>query len=47
MYRYTLEERVFIVQAVTAEVLARAFQNMARRVQSRLEANGGRFRRML
>ena len=47
MYRYTLEERVFIVQAVTAVVLARNFQNMARRVQSCLDANGGHFRHML
>jgi hypothetical protein len=41
MYRYTVEDRVFIVQAVTADVLARTFQNMARRVQSCLDANGG------
>ena len=31
------------IQAVTADVLARAFQNMARRVQSCLDANGGHF----
>ena len=30
-----------------ANVLARTFQNMARRVQSCLEANGGHFQRML
>ena len=47
MYRYTVEERMFIVQAVTAEVLARTFQNMTRQVQSRLDANGGHFQHML
>jgi hypothetical protein len=35
------------IQAVTADVLARAFQNMARRVQSCLDANGGHFQHML
>jgi len=35
------------IQAVTADVLARTFQNMARRVQSRLDANGGHFQHML
>jgi len=34
-------------QAVTADVLARTFQNMARRVQSCLDANGGHFQHML
>jgi len=47
MYRYTLEKRVFIVQVVTADVLARTFQNMARWVQSCLDANGGHFQHML
>jgi len=31
------------IQAVTADVLARNFQNMVRRVQSCLDANGGHF----
>jgi len=35
------------IQAVTADVLARNFQNMARRVQSCLDANGGHFQHML
>jgi len=35
------------IQIVTAEVLARTFQNMARRVQSCLGANGGHFQHML
>jgi len=35
------------IQAVTADVLARNFQNMARRVQSCLDANGGYFQHML
>ena len=35
------------IQAVTAEVLARTFQNMARRVQSSLNANGSHFQHML
>jgi hypothetical protein len=35
------------IQAVTADVLARNFQNMARRVQSCLDANGGPFQHML
>jgi hypothetical protein len=35
------------IQAVTADVLARNFQNMARRIQSYLDANGGQFQRML
>ena len=35
------------IQAVTADVLARTFQNMARRFQSCLDANGGHFQRML
>ena len=35
------------IQAVTADVLARTFQNMARRVQSCLNANGGHFQHML
>jgi hypothetical protein len=34
------------IQAVTADVLARTFQNMARRVQSCLYANGGHFQHM-
>ena len=34
------------IQAVTADVLARTFQNMAR-VQSCLDANGGHFQHML
>jgi len=35
------------IHAVTAEVLARTFQNMARRVQSCLDANGRHFQHML
>jgi len=35
------------IQAVTADVLARTFQNMARRVQSCLDANVGHFQHML
>ena len=35
------------IQVVTAEVMARTFQNMARRVQSCLDANGGHFHHML
>ena len=35
------------IQAVTADVLARTFQNMAHWVQSCLEANGGHFQHML
>ena len=35
------------IQAVTPDVLARTFQNMARRVQSCLDANGGHFQHML
>jgi len=35
------------IQAVTADVLARTFQNMARRVQSYLDANGGHFQQIL
>ena len=35
------------IQAVTAEVLARTFQNMAHWVQSCLDANGGNFQHML
>jgi hypothetical protein len=35
------------IQTVTADVLARTFQNMARRVQSCLNANGGHFQHML
>ena len=31
------------IQAVTADVLARTFQNMTRRVQSCLDVNGGHF----
>ena len=31
------------IQAVTADVLARTFQNIVRRVQSCLDANGGHF----
>jgi hypothetical protein len=31
------------IQAVTADVLARTFQNTARRVQSCMDANGGHF----
>jgi len=35
------------IQAVTADVLARTFQNTARRFQSCLDANGGHFQHML
>jgi hypothetical protein len=35
------------IQAVTADVLARTFQNIVRRVQSCLDANGGHFQQML
>ena len=35
------------IQAVTADVLARAFQNMARRFQSCLNANGGYFQHVM
>jgi hypothetical protein len=35
------------IQAVTADVLARTFQNMARRVQSCMDANGGHFQHKL
>jgi len=35
------------IQAVTADVLARTFQNMARWVQSCVDANGGHFQHML
>jgi len=35
------------IQAVTADVLARTFQNIPRRVQSCLDANGGHFQYML
>jgi len=35
------------IQAVTADVLARTSQNMARRVQSCLDENGGHFQHML
>jgi hypothetical protein len=35
------------IQAVTAGILASTFQNMARRVQSCLDANGGHFQHML
>jgi len=35
------------IQAVTADVLARTFQNIACRVQSCLDANGGHFQHML
>jgi len=35
------------IQAVTADVLARTFQNMARRLQSCLDANGGGFQHMV
>ena len=35
------------IQAVTADVLARTSQNLARRVQSCLDANGGHFQHML
>jgi len=35
------------IQAVTADVLARTFQNIPRWVQSCLDANGGHFQHML
>jgi hypothetical protein len=35
------------IQAVTADVLARIFQNMARRFHSCLDANVGHFQHML
>ena len=35
------------IQAVTADVLGRTSQNMERRVQSCLDANGGHFHHML
>jgi len=35
------------IQAVTADVLAMTFQNMTRRVQSCLDANGGHSQQML
>ena len=35
------------IQAVTADVLARTFQNIVRWVQSCLDANGGHFQHML
>ena len=35
------------IQAVTTDVLARNFQNIARRVQSCLDANGAHFQHML
>jgi len=35
------------IQAVTADLLARIFQNMACRVQSCLDANGGHFQHVL
>jgi len=35
------------IQAVTADVLARTFQNIPRRVQSCLDVNGGHFQHML
>jgi hypothetical protein len=35
------------IQAVTADVLARTFQNIVRRVQSCLDANGGHFQHTL
>jgi len=35
------------IQAVTADVLARTFQNMAHQVQSCLDANGGHFQHVL
>jgi hypothetical protein len=35
------------IQTVTADVLARTFQNMAHRVQLCLDANGGHFQHML
>jgi len=35
------------IQAMTSDVLVRTFQNMARLVQSFLDANGGHFRHTL
>jgi len=35
------------IQSVTTDILARTFQNMVRRVQSCLDANGGHFQHML
>ena len=35
------------IQAMTADVLARTFQNMVHRVQSCLDTNGGHFQHML
>jgi len=35
------------IRTVTSDLLARTFQNMARRVQSYLDANGGHFQHML
>jgi hypothetical protein len=35
------------IQAVTADLLAKNFQNIARRVQSCLDANGGHFQHVL
>jgi len=35
------------IQVVTSDVLARTFQNIARRVQTCLDANGGHFQHML
>jgi len=35
------------IQAVTADVLARTFQNMVRRVQSCLDTNVGRFQHVM
>jgi hypothetical protein len=35
------------IQAVTADVLARTLQNMAHRVQSCMDANGGHFQHTL
>jgi len=35
------------IQSVTADVLATFFQNMARQVQSCVDANGGHFQHML
>jgi hypothetical protein len=49
MYRYSLEEANITeeIQAVTANILARALQNMVRRVQSCLDANDGHFQHVL
>jgi len=35
------------IQSVTVDILARTIQNMAHRIQSCLDANGGHFQRML